>query len=176
MGWDLAGLKWMNLVVGRPEFDSFFVFVTHARNYLLPALGIAGCLLWRGGRRARLVLAALVICVGLSDGISSRIIKPLVGRIRPCNAVAGLRLPDGASRTLSFPSSHAVNSAAAATVMSLAYPPLTLPAAAGVVLVGLSRVYLGLHYPSDVLLGWAFGSMIGYLTWRLFARAVLREA
>jgi undecaprenyl-diphosphatase len=74
-----------------------------------------------------------------------------------------LRLPHGDRGTLSFPSSHAVNIAAAATVLGLSYPAWSVPLAAGAAVVGLSRVYLGLHYPSDVLGGFFIGVLIGFL-------------
>jgi undecaprenyl-diphosphatase len=67
----------------------------------------------------------------------------------------------------SFPSGHTSSWFALATVYSNKYPKYALPLYGAGVLVGLSRVYLGQHYPSDVLAGAVIGIGIGYLTLKL---------
>lgn len=172
---DLDALNWINHSLGRPWFDSFWVMVTTVRTYILPGASGLGFLLARGGKRGRAVLIAVALSVLSADALSSRAIKPLVGRIRPCNTVSGLRLPDGTRGTLSFPSSHATNSAAVATVVSNAFPATMPYCAAMVLLVGFSRVYLGLHYPSDVLGGYLIGVLIGLLCWRGVVKLYLQS-
>ena len=165
---DVSLLRWINLGMGRPWLDPFFVFVTQARHFILPAAIGALLLAVRGGRRGRAVLAALALCVLITDQVSSHLIKPWIHRIRPCNVEMGLRLPDGTRGTLSLPSGHATNAAGAATVVALAYPPFAVPAVLAAAVVGLSRIYLGLHYPSDVLGGFLLGAIFGWLSWRFF--------
>lgn len=85
-------------------------------------------------------------------------LKQVFARTRPA-------LWDVAERhqTFSFPSGHAMATATLATVLLLLYWrtrwrwPVLIASVAVVAVVGLSRVYLGVHYPSDVLGGWAFG-------------------
>jgi membrane-associated phospholipid phosphatase len=121
---------------------------------------------------SRLVLVALVCAAGVSD-LSSNLIKHAVHRQRPC------RDPEVSEQVVnrihvsgnrSFPSSHAANSASLATVASLAYPPLAVPAAALAFLVGTSRVYGGVHYPSDVAAGWVLGMISGGAVWAAIKR------
>lgn len=67
----------------------------------------------------------------------------------------------------SFPSGHTSSWFAMATVYSAKYPRYAIPLYGAGVLIGLSRVYLGEHYPSDVLAGAVIGVVIGYLTLKL---------
>jgi undecaprenyl-diphosphatase len=101
---------------------------------------------------------AILLAWTVSDGL----IKPLVHRPRPearlANPVVADRRPSGPS----FPSGHASSSAAGALMLSSAWPP-GAPAfwllAAG---ISVSRVYLGVHYPSDVLAGFAVGLLLAW--------------
>ena len=76
--------------------------------------------------------------------------------------------PDGPTTrsNSSFPSGHATGAFALATAFSHSYPKITIPAYLGAAAIGLSRVYLGRHYPADVLAG----ALIGYATARFVIR------
>ena len=106
-------------------------------------------------RPRRLLLYSVLLAAISSDLLCARVLKPLFSRPRPC-AVEHLDVPD-CSSSFSMPSSHASNTMAVATAM--ASPPL----AALSLLVGASRVVLGLHYPGDVAAGWGVGAVIGAL-------------
>jgi undecaprenyl-diphosphatase len=117
----------------------------------LAALVIAGLLLRRRRRR----LAAYVLLSVLGAELLSTTSKHLVARVRPCDGLSGC------PGTTSFPSGHAVGAAAFwTTVAVLLLPTLGRRAwllLAVPVVVALSRVLLGVHYPSDVVAGLAMG-------------------
>ncbi len=114
-------------------------------------LGAWVWLVWRGGPRGRALAIVALGLVLLSDQGSSAVLKPLFGRPRPHSDLPG------------FPSSHASNLFAQATLFSWAYPRLTAAVFALASVVGFSRVYLGKHYPLDVLGGAVFGALCGAL-------------
>ena len=164
--WDVFFFRWVNEGWSSKVLDIFFTLVTNPRNWLVPG-GLA--VLWfltRGGVRGRYALLALVLSVAISDPMATRIAKPIFQRVRPCNILPGVRTPAGGSVAYSFPSVHAANQGAMMTVLSLSYPPATPYFLAVALLVGTSRVYLGLHYPSDILGGFILGMAIGIFVFR----------
>ncbi len=96
-------------------------------------------------------LASAALGVGM---LTTQLLKCAVGRERP----EGQKLPRCRS---SFPSGHATAAFAAAYVYGSQYPKLRVPLYIFAVSVALSRVYLGEHYPSDVLAGAAIGTAAG---------------
>ncbi len=118
--------------------------------------------------------AVLVFVVLTTSGIAAQVIKHLVGRGRP-------RLMEqyGAfhfdmfslkATLASFPSGHTITAFAMAWTMALFLPRLRWPLYIVACLVGISRVVIGAHYPSDVLAGAAIGTISAILTARAFAR------
>jgi undecaprenyl-diphosphatase len=164
--WDVGAFYWVNHGWSRPVLDVFFRFVTELKDYIVPAAALAVYLWIKKGSRGRLTLLTLALFVALADPISSRLIKHWVQRPRPCAALPGVLTPAGVRGTFSFPSSHAVNIGGAALIIALNFPSWSLPAFLLAALVGLSRVYLGLHYPSDVLVGYLIGGAIAWGCWR----------
>ncbi|MBC7660199.1 MAG: phosphatase PAP2 family protein [Chitinophagaceae bacterium] len=115
--------------------------------------------------------------VGISDAVAAQIIKPFAARIRPCIALNWIHVVDGCAGSLSFPSNHASNGAAFAAFWFMwKGGPIGWFALACAFCVGISRVYLGMHYPSDVLGGFVLGSCIGGLSFVLARRFILSES
>ncbi|MFO8182680.1 MAG: phosphatase PAP2 family protein [Candidatus Aegiribacteria sp.] len=128
-------------------------------------------------RNPRVVVLCLILAVAASDQTSYHI-KRWTGRPRPCFDETTADIVEYRGEVYgnrSFPSAHAANSAALATVTSLAYPPLAPFAALVAFLVGFSRVYLGVHYPLDVLTGWGIGAAAGLLIWTIFRGMASRQ-
>ncbi len=121
------------------------------------------------------VLLALVLCIGLTDLFCYRVLKPFFERPRP-NLVpeiaAVLRTP-GQGHGFGFPSNHAANSFAMATVLSTFYPPYRVAYYSYAGLVSYSRSYVGVHYPGDILFGAFVGSLIAFL-FRIFVFSRLK--
>jgi undecaprenyl-diphosphatase len=107
-------------------------------------------------RRPPILLAVLVADAG--GELLSDVGKALVARHRPFEHQLGPR-----SSTHSFPSGHAATSFACATVLSYYAPGLRVPLFVLAALIGLSRVYNGMHYPTDVLAGAVLGVLIALL-------------
>jgi undecaprenyl-diphosphatase len=97
----------------------------------------------------------------LSVIVTQFVLKPLVGRTRP-EDMMGAWVVGGALSDSSFPSSHATFAWALAVVLSREEPRAKWFFYAVAFLISLSRVYLGKHYPTDVLAGFILGSVIGY--------------
>ncbi len=167
LSWDHAFLLWVNQGWACPALDRFFIFVTHMRNLSPVVVLLVGWWLWKGGAKGRWLVFALLVCVGITDQMSSHLIKDVVKRERPCRALMEVRAIDGCGPAYSFPSSHATNIGGAMTLVTLAFPaswPLTVFTALS---VGFSRIYLGVHYPTDVLVGWILGFLCALGVWRL---------
>lgn len=164
---DLSVFYWINNGWSHPALDVFFRIVTTSKTYVLPGALLAFYLWRKEGARGKTTLLALALCVGMTDVLSSRVIKPMVGRLRPCVALPGVLTPDGERRTYSFPSGHATNIAGAALVLGMEYRLLIAPSLLVAFLVGLSRVYLGVHYPSDIVGGFLIGALLGFAARRI---------
>ena len=136
------------------------------------ALLLASTGRWRTG--------ALVAAACASGSWANMLFKHAIARTRP-DLVPHLM----AETSNSFPSGHAPNSAIVyLTLATLAWPLLRQPAARGfamaaaaslVVAIGVSRVYLGVHWPSDVLAGWLFGALWAIGWWRIELRVLGRR-
>lgn len=125
--------------------------------------------------------AALVLGGTLSGSVVVGIAKTLVGRARPMvtDHLVAVSSP-------SFPSGHAANSATVYLTLALLIVQIVerralrayilLSTALGVTAIGCSRVYLGVHWPSDVLAGWSFGALWAIAWWATGAAIRLRRA
>lgn len=183
--WDQKLLILINTVWISPYADLFFGFITNFHKnykYSIPlAISLIAWLLiidWRGAFK---VLLSLILVVAISDLVCYRIIKKHVERPRPkdnSELVGQLRLIGQAQGT-SFPSNHTSNCFAAAVVLIGNFRRRYLfYTFAG--LIGYSRIYLGVHYPSDVIAGAIIGILVGVLCheaifpllYRLFLRRI----
>ena len=148
-----SGVTWIPLYLAL-----FYIVVRN--NETMPQIG--------------LILFSVLLCVLFADGIVDVIIKPLVGRWRPSNdpvikytihVVNGMRLKD-----FSFCSAHAANTMAIAVFFSLLIRCrlMSVTLVSWSLLNGWTRLYLGVHYPSDVLCGFAIGAALGFLVYLFY--------
>jgi membrane-associated phospholipid phosphatase len=123
------------------------------------------------------IILGILLTFVLSDLLSSSIIKPLYGRLRPCNdltMVDNVRLLVNCGSGFSFTSSHATNHFAISWFMIIVFMrpykwvlPVGLIWAAA---VSYAQVYVGVHFPADIMGGSIVGSLIGLLTGMTFVR------
>ncbi len=150
----------VNLSLANSFLDSWMPFFSGNRYFAPAVVLLSALVVWKGGARGRLCVLALILVVFLGDSFVCHPIKDLVHRPRPFLALADARVPEGVGRanTGSMPSSHAANWFAAAMVLLIYYRPTVwfmLPLA---LIVSFSRVYNGVHFPSDVLAGAVLGA------------------
>ena len=138
-------------------FTPFWVVLTNAGGIVL-FLGIAGLLLTK---KTRFCGVAALFSIGAEVFLSNGIIKTLIARPRPFDIYPDIIPLIGPPTNFSFPSGHTGFAFAAAFVMYRMLPrKYGVPALLLALLIAFSRLYLGVHYPSDVL----FGILIGALT------------
>ena len=121
-----------------------------------------------------LTVLAVALTIVATDQISSNLIKPLVGRLRPCNDPSIMHLIDTfngyRSGGYSFMSSHACNSFGIFTIVSLIIRNRTLSLSLFLwaAINSFSRIYLGVHFPGDILCGALVGIAIGFVVYLVY--------
>ncbi len=121
-----------------------------------------------------LIVGAALVCVLLAGGVGDFIVKPMVGRLRPCNdPMIKMQLnliPGTLSESYSFFSSHAANTFSLAMFFSLLVRDklFTTVMFLWALLNCWTRLYLGVHYPSDILCGMLYGSFVGVVVYLVF--------
>lgn len=160
---DLALFYFFNHTLSTPILDKFFSIITSVNNWLITYVILLG-ITWRyGGRRGRIAVIITLVMVAVTDQTGYRLLKEFFARSRPCDALADVITPLGCTGTYSFPSNHALNNFAAASYFSFLFPQFRTILYIVAALIAVSRVYLGLHYPSDIIGGAILGIIFGYI-------------
>ena len=160
----------INTILANRLFDRIMPAASDLDQWM-PLLVIVwlAVMVW-GKKRGRIVASVALVLVVFTDQVSASLLKPLVQRSRPCNILPEIRLfIEGNwivtskmpvlqySTSFSFPSSHAANLTGQAVFWSHYFGNLAPLFYFLALLVCYSRVYMGIHYPSDVVAGMAIG-------------------
>lgn len=156
--WDEAGFRLINGSLRNQFFDLLMPFVSNKWNFALPVAVLLIYVLLFRPKRDRIIVVSAIAVILLTDE-TSQLLKDLFQRTRPFHPLRDTtRLV-----SFSFPSNHASNMFALATFLSYNYSRSGLLCFSAAALVGYSRIYVGSHYPFDVLGGALWGVLIGLL-------------
>lgn len=150
--------------------DRFMVLVTSLGDRGLIWICTAALLLFF--RKTRPYAVWVLFALWLAYVLGDHIIKPLAGRIRPCNLYPDIEVLIRRPRGFSFPSGHTGSSFAAATILCFADKKIGIAAVILASLIAFSRLYLFVHYPSDIAGGILLGTGCGLLTILLCRQAL----
>lgn len=159
---DHAIFLFINTQLANPVTDAVMPIITHDDLLrLLYGAALIAMLIF-GRQRFIWVVIFSALVVALTDQSSSAWLKPAFERLRPCK-VMEVHLLVGCGAGYSFPSSHATNLFGQAVFFGLLYKKY-LPYLLGFAfLVSVSRIFVGVHYPLDMIGGMILGTMIGWV-------------
>ncbi len=166
---DLYVFYLFNHTISTPFLDKFFSIITNVNNWYITYVILLGISFVKGGTKGKLAVLGVILLIVLTDQTGYRVLKEFFARPRPCNALTDVLTPLGCTGSFSFPSNHALNNFAVAMFYYRLFPKLKWVLFITASLIAISRVYLGLHYPSDILGGAIIGLAFGYV----FASGVL---
>jgi hypothetical protein len=177
---DKALFHLINVNMDHPVMDFIFVWIRHPLFWVPLYIFTLAFLLFNYQKRGYMLLICSMIVFGVSDIVSSRIIKPTVARLRPCNqddlyVIERVRCGAG----YSFTSTHATNHFALATFFALTLGGRIrkirpwLWSWAG--LVSFAQIYVGVHFPIDIIGGTVLGILIGWGCSILYERHMIAK-
>ena len=146
----------LNRALANPVFDWLMPILSN-RLWLIPLSCLCLVLLIRGHKRERLAVILTILVIAIADPLGARVIRPLVKRPRPSRTVENARVLGKKGGKYGFPSNHAANVTGVMVILSFFYRRWKYWFCLLAVLVGFSRIYLGVHYPGDVVAGMGMG-------------------
>lgn len=176
---DLSIFRFINEKLACSPLD--FLFVAFTSQTILSILGISFVIFSfrKNDKRTHMAVVASVIAVACIDPFTSQVVKPLVARVRPCH-IYTVRLLVDCGGQWSFFSNHSANSAGFCSAFGFFSGKMQrIWLAATALVIGISRIYVGVHYPSDVIAGWIFGTTVGistaYVVSRIYSGKSFKE-
>ena len=173
MEWEFMFLDWIQNNVRSDVLDTIFPLITFLGNggWFWIALTLVGLFFRRTRRYAMMSGMALVLCLV----IGNLILKPGIARIRPFDINQTVSLLIEAPHDYSFPSGHTQASFAAAIAVCFWKRSYGIAAVVLATLIAFSRLYLYVHYPTDVLAGIGFGILYAAIGWLIVTKVLDRK-
>lgn len=175
---DIALFELINGHGTLPYFDVLMPWMRTSEHWIPFYLALVGYVFYRWGWKAWKWLLAVAITIALTDQLSSFIFKPFIHRLRPCADPAMLTqvklLIPACPSSFSFTSSHAANHFSLAIFVFMTLQPLfkkyTYLFFLWAGLISYAQIYVGVHYPLDVLAGTFIGLVMGYVGAKLYSK------
>lgn len=165
---DRAVFLFINGGLANPVTDFIMPIVTSDHTLrVLYGLAVA-LLLWKGNARLRWMVLFSAMVLLLTDQFTANLLKDWIGRLRPCRSLTEVHLLVGCGSGFSMPSAHSANSFAQAALFGFHFPRFRWYLYGLAAVIALSRVFVGVHYPFDILAGAAIGTGIGLALAGLF--------
>ncbi|MBU8922897.1 MAG: phosphatase PAP2 family protein [Bacteroidales bacterium] len=179
---DLGAFRLLNGKAVNPFFDLLMPIVTDFRKWRIVLVLVWVALMIFGKAKGRWAALMMIPLVAATDQLCASLIKPLVGRMRPCEVLGGVHLWHGIEgwittpmevvrsykSSFSFPSNHAANMTGAMLFLGLVYRKSLIYLLVIAFAVSYSRIYIGVHWPLDVLAGMIIGASLAFLAWTAF--------
>lgn len=169
-----------------PVLDTIMIWISNKKSWIIYYILIAAYLIHKHKIKALWIILGVILTVLITDVVSTQLFKETIQRYRPCHneeLKSLLHLINNKCGGMyGFFSSHASNTAGLASFLifskAIQISSNPLAKAIGISLIvyvfvnSYSRVYLGVHYPSDVIAGILFGSMIGYMNSKILLKFI----
>jgi 4-amino-4-deoxy-L-arabinose transferase-like glycosyltransferase/membrane-associated phospholipid phosphatase len=158
---DDALFRFINHTLSNGVFDKLMPWASDTPGFIPLVVLALAVLIWKGGARGRICAAMILLALCVGDWVIADAIKHGSARLRPFDRFPDAHVLVGRSGSFSMPSSHALNWCSATIITFIFYRKsiyYMLPLAA---MVSFSRIYTGVHYPSDVLAGAVLGAGCG---------------
>jgi undecaprenyl-diphosphatase len=167
--------------LGSTTYDGLWLFITKQSNWTPFFLVLMYLVFKKIGIKSTLYLLLFVTLLLVVTDQTTNLFKVTFQRLRPCNnpEINSIIRLVKASNSFSFFSGHAANSMATMTFLFLilkkqyryAFLIFLFP-----LIFAYSRIYLGLHYPLDILTGYLFGATFGIVTYKLYQKYILKNS
>jgi undecaprenyl-diphosphatase len=165
--------------LGSETFDPFWLFITK-QLHLTPLFLFIFYLLYKkvGGKNLLLIIVSLAVLITFTDQFTN-LVKNSVQRLRPCNdeELKNIIRLVKTSSSYSYFSGHAANSMASTVFVYMIfkkYYKYAISLFLFPLIFAYSRIYLGLHFPGDVLSGYTVGATLGYIFYNLYQRVLVK--
>lgn len=163
---ETAFLLWLQETIRSPWLTPIMQFITSLGDHGI--LAITTCLALVAYKETRHIGTLSALSLAINVILTNVILKNIFARIRPYEVIKELTLLTGVPHDFSFPSGHTSSSFAVAGILFLYCPPkIGIPALIIAALIGFSRLYVGIHYPSDVVIGMLVGILCSYLVYKI---------
>jgi membrane-associated phospholipid phosphatase len=173
---DTLIFQWINNWDAPHWIEQMLIFWRTAVNWIPLYILMIGALIWRFRARGTIVVLFVMLTAGISDFTNSSLLKKAVERPRPCHTLMDsseitLRVRCGSG--FSFPSSHASNHMSIAVLLAFVLPGIYRAVKVSLffwaILVGIAQVFVGVHYPVDVMSGFLWGGVVALAMYRVYS-------